>query len=168
MSLTVSTLMGVSATMCSMVGGFLLLRHTRITGQIEESRRRETLYHMEQEAIRQSSETLKEDWAPYSLVSSDYLREADERLRILAGMKDAEGILVSRLSARRGNLRMAVVSWTAMLTAGVAAPAAAVGLLGWQSPEPAVGAAQLFVVGAMVLSIVSVLKQPKRESKSDA
>ena len=167
MSLTVSTLMGVSATMCSMVGGFLLLRHTRITGQIEESRRREVLYRVEQEAIRQSSEALKEDWAPYSLVSSEYLRGADERLRILAGMKDVEGVLVSRLSASRGNLRRAVVSWTAMLAVGVAAPAAAVGLFGWQSSQPAVGAAQLFVVGAMVMSIASVLKQPKPESKSD-
>ncbi len=167
MSLTIPALMGVTATMCSMVGGFLLLRHTRITGQIEESRRREFLYRAEQKAIRQSSEEIREDLAFYYPGAVEQLRRADERLRILAGMKDVEGVLVSRLSASRGSLRRAVVSWGAMLAVGVAAPAAAVGLFGWKVSGHALGSAHLVVVGAMLLSIVSVLKPPRAESSSN-
>lgn len=124
MSLTVPALMGVSATMCSMVGGFLLLRHTRINGQIEESRLREIFYRAEQNSIHQSS---REYPVPFYQEAVAQLWRNNQRLLALAYMKDAEGDIVSRLSASRGNLRRAVVSW-----------------------------------GAMLLSIVSVLKPPKK------
>ena len=163
MSLTVPALMGVSATMCSMVGGFLLLRHTRINGQIEESRLREIFYRAEQNSIHQSS---RENPVPFYQEAVVQLWRNNQRLLALAYMKDAEGDIVSRLSASRGNLRRAVVSWGAMLAIGVVMPAAAVGLFGWKAPGHAVGAAHLVVVGAMLLSIVSVLKPPKEERES--
>ena len=81
-------------------------------------------------------------------------------------MKDTEGDLVARLSARRGSMRRAVVSWGVMLAIGVVMPAATVGLFGWKAPGHAVGTAHLVVVGAMLLSIVSVLKPPKAERES--
>lgn len=154
MMLTVSTLMGVSATMFSMVGGFLLLRHTRITTQIAEAKHREGIYRVEEEAIRP-----EEAWHTR--------HETKERLRVLVDKIAVEGRLASRLSASRGRLRAIVFSWLAMLVVGVVAPIVVTGFVEWTMPSYVLGIAQLIVVLSMVLAVWFALVPENVEPKPD-
>ena len=138
--LTVSTLMGVSATMFSMVGGFLLLRHTRITTQIAEAKHREDIYRVEEKAIRS-----QEGW---------YTRhETEERHRVLRSKTATEKKLAARLTASRGRLRAIALSWLVMFAVGLVAPIVVTGFVGWTAPDYALGIAHLVVMLAMVLAV---------------
>ena len=154
MMLTVSTLMGVSATMFSMVGGFLLLRHTRITTQIAEAKHREGIYRVEEKAIRP-----EEAW------HTRY--ETNERIRVLLDKINVEGKLASRLSASRGRLRAIVFSWLVMLVAGVVVPIVVTGFVGWTMPAYVLGIAQLIVVLSMVLAVWFALAPKDVEPRPD-
>lgn len=150
MMLSVSTLMGVSATMFSMVGGFLLLRHTRITTRIEEAKHREGIYRVEEKAIGS-----KKPWFDWP--------DIDERRRVLINKIDEEGLLASRLSASRGRLWAIAFSWLAMLAIGIVAPVVATGFIGWTAPDYVLGIAHLAVVLAMVLAVWFALVPNKED-----
>lgn len=90
MTALLSALIGASATMAGMVGGFLVLRHTRIRTEIQDSGRRQVIAEAELAVLnRPDRATLGRGFD--STAVEEPRRKPDENKEALLGLGWSEG-----------------------------------------------------------------------------
>ena len=118
MTVLLSSLIGVSATMAGMVGGFLVLRHTRIRTEIQDSVRRHADANVELEAL-QAAEPTNDPATGEGGENTPYAVRISALK--LAAKKERE--LSETLEKRMGRISWMFFWWGMMIIAGVLVPA---------------------------------------------
>ena len=119
MTVLLSSLIGVSATMSGMVGGFLVLRHTRIRTEIQDSARRLAAATTELEAINAAKPITNDPTAG----KGDMAKYRTERVFALNVDISNEDDLSEALKKRMGRMSWMFFWWGMMIIAGVLVPA---------------------------------------------
>ena len=118
MTVLLSSLIGVSATMAGMVGGFLVLRHTRIRTEIQDSVRRQAAAKAELEVIK-SAKSANDATAG----KADKEKYYAGRISALNLVENKERDLSESLEKRMGRMSWMFFWWGMMIIAGVLVPA---------------------------------------------
>ena len=119
MTVLLSSLIGVSATMAGMVGGFLVLRHTRIRTEIQDSARRRAAANTELKALKSVKPTTNDSTKGKAGTTTPYTVRISALK--LAAKKERE--LSEALEKRMGRISWMFFWWGMMIIAGVLVPA---------------------------------------------